>query len=76
MSERNDVPRDLERGGDVGEGSHGAFSGEREREPHGSDDRLALRGRSTGSEEAPFLDELAAERAIDAAEGGTRDADR
>jgi hypothetical protein len=76
MSERDDMPRDVERAGDVGDGSHSAFAADRDGEPRGNDERLGMRGRSTAPDESAFLDELDAARATREAEGGTRDADR
>ncbi len=63
MSERSEEPvRDFAAEGDVGEQSHSAFAEARDGEPRANDERLGLRGRSTGADEAGFLDDLDADR--------------
>ena len=63
MSERNDEQvRDFAEGGDVGEQSHSAFAETRDGEPRGNDERLGMRGRSTGAGESGFLDDVDAGR--------------
>ena len=63
MSERNDEQvRDFAPGGDVGEQSHSAFADARDGEPSGNDERLGMRGRSTGADESGLLDEIDAGR--------------
>jgi hypothetical protein len=63
MSERSDEQvRDFEAAGDVGEQSHSAFAKQRDGEPSGNDERLGMRGRSTGADETGLLDEVDAGR--------------
>jgi hypothetical protein len=64
MSERNEEPvRDVERDGDVGDGSRSSFATSRDGSPAGNDERLGMRGRNTGGAGEGLLDDLEADRA-------------
>ncbi len=65
MSEQQDETpvRDFAQDGDVGPESRSSFAESRDGAPAGNDERLGNRGRATGSSEAGFLDDLAADRA-------------
>jgi len=58
-----DDVRDFREGGDVGEGSHGAFAHENEERVQHNDERLAGRGRNPGRGDAGFIDDIERDRA-------------
>jgi hypothetical protein len=55
--------RDFGPGGDVAEGSHGAFSDVDEERVHRNDERLGERGRSTSRDESGLIEDLERDRA-------------
>jgi hypothetical protein len=58
-----DDVRDFHEGGDVGEGSHGAFAHENEEGVQHNDERLAGRGRNPGRGDSGFIDDIERDRA-------------
>jgi hypothetical protein len=55
--------RDFEPGGDVGEGSHGAFAHVDEERVHRNEERLGERGRPTTRDESGLLEDIERDRA-------------